>query len=335
MTEFKIDLADFGDIPLGLSETAEFIARGGEGAVFAEGDTVVKVYFNHNHRDTPGTPNMTTRQKVEREFETLRLLNRQNNTGVAIPQPFEVITFDRTVQSGPIHYYIAALRMSRLEGSAPRLEVLCKQPEVLDRFLFDAGYLIGKLHRLSEALQTTAPAGYTTRSSEFFGAVEQFGRKSQFIAEDEVQIIRGMHEERVQKSPELLLIHGDPGPHNMLVDSENRITGIVDWSSARLGPREDDFFHYAIPYPLSLKPFGPRFLRQSFSGYFEATGKSLAVDGVRLSAALTLGWQIIVREQAEQIGGTFREALLVPFKELMASMRKVSNDRCKVVGYKS
>lgn len=321
MAGFKIDLADFRSIPLSLGESARFIARGGEGAVFAEDKTVVKFFFNHNHKDNPAAPNLTTKQKVSREYETLQLFHTRNDTGVAIPQPVEAIVFDRTVQSGPIHYYIAALRMSRLEGRPPDLETFSKQPALLDRFLFDAGYLIGKLHRVAESLQPAASTPYTTRSAEFFSAVEQLGHPSQFITQDEIKILNSLHEERGQKNPELLLVHGDPGPHNMLVDSDNRITGIVDWSSARLGPREDDFLHYAIPYPIYLKPLATRFLTQSLRGYFAATGLNLAPESIRLSAALTLGWQILGRERAEQTGGTFKEAQLAPFKELLVSMR--------------
>ncbi len=48
------------------------------------------------------------------------------------------------------------------------------------------------------------------------------------------------HLESVLENPECLFLHGDLNPLNLLVNSDLEICGIVDFSDARIGPREHD-----------------------------------------------------------------------------------------------
>jgi hygromycin-B 7''-O-kinase len=57
----------------------------------------------------------------------------------------------------------------------------------------------------------------------------------------------------VQRNPEHIFLHGDLNPLNLMVDDKLEITGIVDFSDAKLGPREHDLispimnFYYRKP----------------------------------------------------------------------------------------
>lgn len=317
MAEFEIDLTDFQGTRINFSDGARLIERGGEGVAVADGDNVVKIFFNHGHSDDLTTPNPAVQQKARREYDTLHLLHAYNNTGINIPFPFEVIEFNRTLRSGPIHYYIAALRMSRLDGRSPDIKALSAQPSALNQILFDAGHAIGLLHSMMANIPRAAMGLRMTRADQFFQYIEQLGRPSKFISQHEIETLRRLHKEHDLKNPERILIHGDPGLHNVLINDSNHITGIVDWSSTRFGCREEDFFHYVTPYTAHLKQLGERVMAHAMIGYHAATSIRLDPESARLFAATTLGWQIIDRERADQTGGIFEQYPLSRFKELM------------------
>lgn len=77
--------------------------------------------------------------------------------------------------------------------------------------------------------------------------------------------------EVIQSDTKLVLVHGDLHFKNILVDDQNRLTGIIDWGDTHIGQRELDL---SIAYSILLKEERERFFK--LYGTVNKTSKRLA-----------------------------------------------------------
>jgi thiamine kinase-like enzyme len=64
-----------------------------------------------------------------------------------------------------------------------------------------------------------------------------------------------------------VIVHGDFGPHNMLFDSTEGVTAILDWERARLGSPEDDMGWAELSIRIYQPPETAHSLKWFFEGY--------------------------------------------------------------------
>jgi len=311
--QLEIHPADFKNAPVKPGPQASLLSWGAEAAVLADGpDSVIKLYFNDAINQPRHLPNPHVLRGAAKEFNALHLMNGQNQSGLQLPRPLEIAAFESPIQSGG-RGYIAALRMTRLEGQEigpARHKMSAQQTQQL---MFDTGYTIGTLHNMARPLPRTNLLPFENVGEQFFTLAAK--GPSKFISPREVVALEKLHYSRPQASEQLLL-HSDLGPHNMLFNSEMRPTGVVDWGRAKVGPRSDDFFHCATNFQNLNLPVEAR-LGPALNGYATATGQKLDAEQVRLSTMLHLGTRILQHENGTAYAHGFDDFLLKPFKQMV------------------
>lgn len=309
--DFKINTADFKGTRLEMSDKAEYIGRGGQGAILRDEGTIIKIHYNDGEQLHQINPSPLA--SISSEAATLGLMSEHNRSGLQIPRPIEFFHFGQPVFSEG-RGYAGALRMTELDGQTPDWDTLRAKPEVLDQHLFDAGYVMGTLHTAARSIPEASLAPYTSRATEFFASAAR--GPSQFVSEKEIEVLRKLQAQREARNEPQLLLHMDLYPTNMMVDKNNRVTGVIDWGAARVGPREDDFFHYSCDF-LRLGQPVDKTLNRVLDGYQAATGDRPDLESIRLSTMLNLGWRIMGRERAGQMDPDAQKYLVEPFKELI------------------
>ncbi|MDE1153743.1 MAG: aminoglycoside phosphotransferase family protein [Micavibrio sp.] len=289
---------------LALGNNARVIARGFEAVIVEDGDSIVKMFLNRANRCERSL------QNAEAENRTLDLLEQYGFAPCEIPKKIEFIKFSSPVQCGA-DSFVAAIRMTKLSGSQPDFQSLDED------FYRQCGRMIGKLHANAEAIPPSKLYEFENITTSFFAALEKHEIRS--IPKNEIDVLKELHLKFKTATAPIVLLHTDAAPNNILVNEQNEITGLVDWSNTAVGRREDDFFHYGTNFiNLPLAPDAR--LSCVLDGYKTETGIELNKDAVKLSIMTTLADYILHNEVAgEDMRAPFNKSLIASFKEMISA----------------
>ena len=172
-----------------------------------------------------GTLTFTERRT---EFEVLRALE-----GLGLPVP-RVHWIDETGGALGRPYLV----MERLAGGPPRPRDAAERSAIAGQL----GALIARLHVVGRQIR---PAGFAAPDSATKATVDEVAQWAERYAATSTRVpllgalLAWLERNVPDDGTEPVLLWGDPGPHNALVD-DGTVSGILDWELAHVGhPLED------------------------------------------------------------------------------------------------
>lgn len=178
------------------------------------------------------------------EFPLLAWLHER---GVKVPRPF-------LVEGDPAHLggtFIVVEALSKAVNGGDFFPELREEP-LSHALAVELVGTFGKLHSLTDSpLATTAGTGTKSpdpveRIAAYYDYWREYDYRPPLWLATELAFV-WVRSRRLPPGRPQSVVHGDVGPHNVMVDAEGRLAGVLDWELAHLGdPAEDIGFCRAV-----------------------------------------------------------------------------------------